>query len=65
LKDSYLLLLILSPNYLESSYCEWEIVEYLKYEYARAIQGDGVAQIYFIEIPDLDGPGLLKKLKPG
>jgi len=63
LKDSYLLLLILSPNYLESSYCEWEIVEYLKYEYARAIQGDGVAQIYFIEIPDLDGPGFAEKAK--
>jgi len=63
LKDSHLLLLILSPNYLESSYCEWEIVEYLKYEYARATQGDGVAQIYFMEIPGLDGPGFAEKTK--
>ena len=29
LKDSHLLLVILSPNYLASPYCEWEIVEYL------------------------------------
>jgi len=63
LKDSRLLLLVLSPNYLESPYCEWEIVEYLKYEYARATQGDGVAQIYFMEIPDLDGPGFANKTK--
>jgi hypothetical protein len=63
LKDSHLLLLILSPNYLESPYCEWEIVEYLKYEYARATQGDGVAQIYFMEIPGLDGPGFAEKAK--
>lgn len=63
LKDSHLLLLILSPNYLDSPYCEWEIVEYLKYEYARATQGDGVAQIYFMEIPGLDGPGFAEKAK--
>lgn len=63
LKDSHLLLLILSPNYLESQYCEWEIVEYLKYEYARATQGEGVAQIYFMEIPGLDEPGFNEKAK--
>lgn len=63
LKDSHLLLLILSPNYLESPYCEWEVVEYLKYEYARATQGDGVAQIYFMEIPGLDEPEFTEKAK--
>ncbi|MEI6051033.1 MAG: toll/interleukin-1 receptor domain-containing protein, partial [Bacteroidota bacterium] len=63
LKDSHLMLLILSPNYLASPYCEWEIVEYLKYEYARATQGDGVAQIYFMEIPGLDEPGFQAEAK--
>jgi tetratricopeptide (TPR) repeat protein len=63
LKDSNLLLLILSPNYLDSPYCEWEIVEYLKYEYARATQGEGVAQIYFIEIPGIDESGFKEKAK--
>jgi len=61
LKDSHLLLIILSPNYLSSPYCEWEVVEYLKYEYSRATQGDGVAQIYFLEIPGLDKPGFREK----
>ena len=63
LKDSDLLLLILSPHYIDSPYCEWEIVEYLKYEYARATQGEGVAQIYFMEIPGLDEPGFKEKAK--
>jgi tetratricopeptide (TPR) repeat protein len=63
LKDSDLLLLILSPHYIDSPYCEWEIVEYLKYEYSRATQGEGVAQIYFMEIPGLDEPGFKEKAK--
>jgi len=54
LRESNLLLLILSPAYLESEYCEWEIVEFLKYENSRAVQGQGVAQVYFVEIPGLD-----------
>lgn len=57
LKDSHLLLVILSPNYLASPYCEWEIVEYLKYEYSRGVAGDGVAQVYFMEIPGIDDEG--------
>ncbi|MCX5674853.1 MAG: tetratricopeptide repeat protein, partial [Planctomycetota bacterium] len=56
LKQSKLFLLILSPNYLTSDYCQWEIIEYLKYEAARAVQGQGVTPIYFVEIPGLDGP---------
>jgi len=57
LRESHLLLLVLSPAYLASPYCEWEIVEFLKYEHSRAVQGQGVAQIYFVEIPGLDTPG--------
>ena len=56
LKQSKLFLLILSPNYLKSDYCQWEIIEYLKYEAARAVQGQGVTPIHFVEIPGLDGP---------
>ncbi|MEI6436730.1 MAG: toll/interleukin-1 receptor domain-containing protein, partial [Bacteroidota bacterium] len=63
LKNSHLLLLILSPNYLSSQFCEKEIIEYLKYEYSRATQGDGVAQIYFMEIPGLDEPGFQAEAK--
>lgn len=61
LKESHILLLILSPNYLSSPYCEWEIIEYLKYEYSRALQGDGVAQIYFMEVPGIDSPNFKEK----
>lgn len=56
LRESQLLLLVLSPGYLASRYCEWEIVEYLKYEYSRAVEGQGVAQVYFVEVPGLDTP---------
>ncbi|MCB2231722.1 tetratricopeptide repeat protein [bacterium] len=56
LRESKIFLLILSPAYLASDYCQWEIVEFLKYEHSRAVQGQGVAQIYFVEIPDLDSP---------
>lgn len=60
LKDSHLFLLILSPNYLSSPHCEWEITEYLKYEYSRAVEG-GIAQIYFLEIPGIDEPDFTDK----
>ncbi|MBE0640235.1 MAG: toll/interleukin-1 receptor domain-containing protein [Bacteroidales bacterium] len=63
LKESHLFLLILSPNYIESDYCGWEIVEYLKYEHARATQGEGVAQVYFLEIPGLDQEEFQTKAK--
>ena len=56
LRESQLLLLVLSPAYLASDYCQWEIVEYLKYEYARLAAGQGVAPVYFVEIPGLDSP---------
>ena len=39
LRDSSLLLLVLSPAYLASDYCEWEIVEFLKYEHSRSVGG--------------------------
>lgn len=46
LQGSHLLLLVLSPGYLASDYCQWEVVEYLKYVHARAVGGEGVAPIY-------------------
>ena len=61
LRQSQLLLLVLSPGYLASPYCEWEIVEYLKYEHSRAAQGQGVAPIYFVEIPGLDTPDFMQQ----
>jgi len=51
LKESHLLLACLSPGYLNSPYCAWEITEYLKHEVARRVAGQGVAPIYFVPIP--------------
>ncbi len=51
LRNSHLLLIILTPNYLVSEHCKWELNEYLKYEYSNGITGDGIALIYFSEIP--------------
>src|SRR5438128_9339410 len=51
LKGSRLLLVCLSPAYLASEYCAWEFIEYLKHEAARALLGEGVAPVYFVEVP--------------
>jgi tetratricopeptide (TPR) repeat protein len=51
LRQSRLLLAFVSPNYLQSEYCEWEFNEYVKNEVARALVGEGVAPIYFVEAP--------------
>ena len=54
LRESRLLLACLSPTYLQSEYCEWEFVEYLKYEIGHLHGFNGVAPIYFVEVPDWD-----------
>src|SRR6266446_6900096 len=51
LRESRLLLACLSPAYLKSEYCEWEFVEYLKYEIGHLHGFNGVAPIYFVEVP--------------
>ncbi|KUG28038.1 hypothetical protein ASZ90_002104 [hydrocarbon metagenome] len=57
LKDSRLLLACLSPEYLESKWCEWEFNEYQKYELGRAFLGKGVAPIYFVKVPGFHTAG--------
>jgi hypothetical protein len=54
LRESRLLLVCLSPAYLESEYCAWEFNEYLNHEFARALLGEGVAPVYFVFV---DVPG--------
>lgn len=51
LRESRLLLVCISPSYLRSEYCEWEFNEYLKHEISAGFVGDGVAPIYFVEVP--------------
>ena len=52
LRESRLLLSFLSPSLLASEYCAWEFNEYVNNEVARALVGEGVAPIYFVEVPD-------------
>jgi tetratricopeptide (TPR) repeat protein len=54
LRESRLLLACLSPSYLNSEYCKWEFVEYLKNEVGRGFLGEGVAPIYFVSVPGWD-----------
>ena len=54
LRESRLLLACLSPAYLQSEYCQWEFVEYLKYEIGHLHGFNGVAPIYFVEVPGWD-----------
>jgi tetratricopeptide (TPR) repeat protein len=51
LRESRLLLLCLSPAYIASEYCVWEFTEYLKHEIAQFGAGEGIAPIYFVEVP--------------
>jgi tetratricopeptide (TPR) repeat protein len=52
IRSARLLLVCLSPSYFESEYCAWEFNEYLKQEAARALLGEGIAPVYFLEIPN-------------
>ena len=51
IRDTRLLLVCLSPAYLQTEYCAWEFNEFLKHESARALLGEGVATVYFVEVP--------------
>jgi len=51
LKKSHLFLACLSPSYLESEYCEWEFNEYSKHEIGRFCGFEGIAPLYFVEVP--------------
>jgi len=58
LRDSNLLLACLSPAYFASEWCrrEWEL--YAEHERDRALAGEGVNPIYFIEAPGFEAPGV-------
>jgi tetratricopeptide (TPR) repeat protein len=57
LHSSRLLLACLSPNYLESEYCSWEINEYLRHGATRESLAQGFGPIYFVEIPSSSDKG--------
>ncbi|MGH9966989.1 MAG: tetratricopeptide repeat protein [Pyrinomonadaceae bacterium] len=54
LRQSKLLLAFLSPNYFASPYCRWEWEEYVRHESSRAVSDNGIAPIYFVEVPGFE-----------
>ncbi len=58
LQGSHLLRLVLSPGYLASDYCQWEVIEYLKYVHARAVGGEGGGARLFCGDPGAGQPGV-------
>jgi hypothetical protein len=51
IRSSRLLLICLSPNYLESEYSSREFYEYLRHEAAGGPLVESIRPIYFVEIP--------------
>jgi len=56
LRESHLLLAVLSPSYLASPYCRWEWEDYVRYEAMRQCLGEGVAPVFFVTLPDAAEP---------
>lgn len=56
LRESFLFLAVLSPNYLASPYCRWEWEDYVRYEAMRQYLGEGVAPVFFVTLPDAADP---------
>jgi tetratricopeptide (TPR) repeat protein len=50
-RDATLLVTVISPNYLNSKYCESEFNHYLEHEASRGLPDGGVVPIYFVEVP--------------
>ncbi len=66
IRESKLMVAVLSPNYFASAYCKREWAAYLERELAQALPGDGIAPIYVVSHPAFDssdGPQLDEWLK--
>jgi len=55
IRSSRLLLVCLSPNYLQSEYCSWELNQYLRHKAAHAPVTENI--VYFVEIPAYSDKG--------
>lgn len=55
LRQSRILIAVLSPNYLASSICRMELEEYIRHEQTATPGGEGVRPIYFATVPELEG----------
>ena len=51
IRTSKILLVCISPNYLQSPYCQWELEEYCRRQSDRGIGQDSIATVYFVDVP--------------
>jgi tetratricopeptide (TPR) repeat protein len=51
LRNSKILLICLSPNYIASQTCRWEWDEYIKRQVHQLMGSDSIAAVYFVEVP--------------
>ncbi len=54
LRDAWLMLAFLSPNYKASEYCRMEWDTYSRHEVDRFVVGEGIAPVYIVEIPGFE-----------
>lgn len=54
LRQSRILIAVLSPNYLKSDICRMELEDYIRHEQAVTPGGNGVRPIYFATVPELE-----------
>jgi hypothetical protein len=63
LRQSRMMVAVLSPNYFQSAFCrrEWEI--YVETELALALPGDGITPIYVVRHPAFDADPVEEQLR--
>ncbi|MDX1967549.1 MAG: toll/interleukin-1 receptor domain-containing protein, partial [Planctomycetaceae bacterium] len=55
LRQSKVLLAVLSPHYFASEYCRWEWEEFLRIEQSRTIPGEALMPLFIVAPADLEG----------
>jgi hypothetical protein len=63
LRQSRMMVAVLSPSYFQSAFCrrEWEI--YVETELALALPGDGITPIYVVKHPAFEADPVEKELR--
>jgi tetratricopeptide (TPR) repeat protein len=63
LRQSRMMVAVLSPAYFASAYCKKEWEYYVETELAHSLPGDGIAPIYVVQHPGFDADPVDEKLK--
>ena len=62
IRGSRLLLVCVSPNYLHSEYCSWELNQYLRHRAAGLAAPGKIGCIYFVEVPTNNDSGFEQRV---